>query len=409
MHSHKLKILAGGLAALLAMLACRIVLPATATLPAAADTASPVIVTATPTVPPPTPAATDTITPLPATATPTVLPLTVAASPAIQVLDMLDANNGWALTDTGVVRSMDGGATWYEVTPAGLNGAPASPFFLDAATGWLVVGAGDPTSGMLYHTTDGGITWASTTVPFGGGSLHFIDPMNGWDLVGLSAGMSHEAVAIFRTSDGGESWSKVFTDDPGASGSSDSLPLVGDKNGITALDANHAWVTGAEPMNDLIYVYATQDGGSTWTLQNLAMPAGYSGAMTGPSQPVFFSASEAVLPVQLFANTTGTDFYISHDGGQTWAASTPIAQGGFLAVASATVFFVWDGGATLNVSQDAGASWSTLTPDITIKDDMVSMQFINASTGWVLTSDANNHRMLRKTVDGGAHWTVLIP
>ena len=95
----------------------------------------------------------------------------------------------------------------------------------------------DPTTGTLYHTSDGGATWTSTTVPFGGGSLMFVDPMNGWELIGLSAGMSHQAVAIFRTSDGGATWSRIFIDDPSVAGYSDSLPLVGDKNGIAALDA----------------------------------------------------------------------------------------------------------------------------------------------------------------------------
>jgi photosystem II stability/assembly factor-like uncharacterized protein len=113
--------------------------------------------------------------------------------------------------------------------------------------------------------------------------------------------------------------------------------------------------------------------------------------------------------VLLFANNNGTDFYVSHDAGQTWSQTTPVGQGGFLSVASASDFFVWDGSAPLNVSHDAGASWSTVTPNVNIKDNMVSMQFINASTGWALTSDANSHRMLYKTVDGGATWTVLIP
>jgi photosystem II stability/assembly factor-like uncharacterized protein len=413
MRSIQFKILLGGLAVLLAVLACSTASLAIPTIPAATDTASPVPATAAPTIPataaPTIPATTDTASPVPATATPTIPLLPVASSPSIQSLYMLDVNNGWALTDTGVVRTSDGGTTWYDATPAGLNGAPANPFFLDATTGWLAAGTGNPTTGTLYHTNDGGATWTSTTVPFGGGSINFIDPMHGWELVGLSAGMSHEAVAIFRTNDGGVTWSQVFINDPSVSGSTASLPLVGDKNGIIALDNNHAWVTGSQPSSDFIYIYASQDGGTTWAHQNLAIPSVYSGAMTGASLPVFFGSSDAVLPVLLFANNNGTDFFVSHDGGQTWSASAPVAQGGFLAVASATDFFVWDGNAPLNVSHDAGVSWSTVTPNVNIKDNMVSMQFVNATTGWALTSDANNHRMLYKTMDGGANWTVLIP
>jgi len=420
MRSLQFKILPGGLAVLLAVVACSTTTPAMptiATFPpastAAAVTASSAPVPAL-TLPPTLPAVTEPAntvpaTPPPATAAPGLPALPAAASPAIQSLVMLDLNNGWALTDTGVVRTSDGGSTWYNATPAGLNGAPASPFFLNASTGWLAASAGDPTTGTLYHTSDGGATWSSTAVPFGGGSLNFIDPMNGWDMVELSAGMSHEAVAIFRTSDGGGTWSRIFINDPGVAGSSDSLPLVGDKNGIIALDNNHTWVVGTQPSSDFIYLYTSQDGGTTWAHQEPAIPAGYSGAMTGANLPVFFGSREAVLPVLLFANNSGTDFYVSHDGGQTWTGTTPVGQGGFLAVASARDFFVWDGSASLNVSHDAGASWSTVTPNVNIKDNLVSMQFINGTTGWALTSDVNSHRMLYKTVDGGATWTVLIP
>ena len=104
------------------------------------------------------------------------------------------------------------------------------------------------------------------------------DASNGWDLIGLDAGMSHEAVAVFITSDGGSTWTKVFTDDPTATGSSDSLPLVGDKNGITALDTSHAWVTGAQPSTDFVYVYNSQDGGHTWAHQDVAIPNTYAAA-----------------------------------------------------------------------------------------------------------------------------------
>jgi photosystem II stability/assembly factor-like uncharacterized protein len=380
MYISKYKILVGGLVVLMAVLACGTVPTVTPTVPVIMDTA-----------------------------TPTVPPLQIFASPSIQFLDMLDVNKGWALTDAAVVRTQDGGATWYNVTPARLYGAPTSSFFLDANTGWVTISGADPTNGTLYHTTDGGVTWTSTPVPFGGGFIKFVDPMLGWQLVGLGAGMSHEAVAVFRTSDGGTTWSQVFIDDPSVSGSSDSLPLVGDKNGITALDANHGWVTGAQPSDDFIYIYMTQDGGTTWSHQNLTMPAGYSGAMTSADLPVFFGTNEAVLPVLLFATNNSTDFYVSHDGGQTWTATTPVAQGGFLAVASPTDFFVWDGSAPLNVSNDAGASWSTVTPNVNIKDNMVSMQFVNATTGWALTSDSSSHRTLYKTTDGGKTWATILP
>ena len=413
MRSSTLKILLGGLAVLLAVLACSATTPAMptiATFPpvstaaAVTDTSTPLPATSAPTVP----AATDTATPLPATPAPSLPTLPVATALSIQSLYMLDLNNGWALTDTGVVRTADGGSTWYNSTPAGLNGAPASPFFLNASTGWVAASAGDPTTGTLFYTSDGGATWSSTSVPFGGGSLHFIDAKNGWEMVGLNAGMSHEAVAIFRTSDGGTTWSRILINDPSVAGATDSLPLVGDKNGITVLDSQHAWVTGAQPSNDFIYIYISQDGGITWTHQNLTIPSAYSGAQTGANLPVFFG-SKAVLPVLLFANSNGTDFYVSHDGGQSWSATTPVGQGGFLAVGSASDFFVWDGSAPLNVSHDAGASWSTVTPNVNIKDNMVSMQFVNATNGWALTSDASNHRIAYKTVDGGATWTVLIP
>ena len=421
MRSLQFKIMLGGLAVLLAGMACSTVSPAvptSATLPPASaapavtDTASPIPATASPipaTAAPTVPAITDTATAVPPTTAPTLPTLPAAPTPSIQSLYMLDQKNGWALTDTGVVRTSDGGSSWYNATPSGLNGAPVNPFFLDASTGWLAVNAGDPTTGTLYHTGNGGATWKATTVPFGGGSLDFIDPLHGWDMVGLNAGMSHEAVAIFRTSDGGDTWSRVFINDPGVAGSTDSLPLVGDKNGIIALDNNHAWVTGSQPSDNFIYVYTTQDGGTTWVHQNLSIPSAYKGAMTGASLPVFFGSKEAVLPVLLFANNNGAEFYVSHDGGQNWSASMPIGQGGFLSVGSARDFFVWDGSAPLNASHDAGASWSTVTPNVNIKDNMVSMQFINASTGWALTSDANNHRKLYKTVDGGTTWTVQIP
>ncbi len=144
MVSIRYKILACGAAILLAVLAAC----------SAGSTSTPLI-PAVPTIAaiPVVPAATNTATAVPATAAPASSSLPVAASPAIQSLDMLDVNNGWALTDTAVIRTTDGGATWLTASPSSLSGSPSSTFFLDASTAWLAVMGADPTTGTLFHTT----------------------------------------------------------------------------------------------------------------------------------------------------------------------------------------------------------------------------------------------------------------
>ena len=357
--------------------------------------------------PTPTPAPVTPTLPIP-TSTPS---LPAVASPQIVSFRMLDPNNGWAISDTNVLRTTDGGTTWYNVTPPGTTsfGFNAASYYLDPSTAWVALPGADPTSGTLYATTDGGATWSSVAVPFGGGSIKFVDKSNGWDLVGLSAGMSHQAIAVFTTADGGNTWSQVFTDDPTVSGSSDSLPLVGDKNGVSALDTNHAWVTGAQPSSDFVYIYRSQDGGHTWAHQNVAIPSAYTGGMTSASLPSFFGPNTGVLPVVMIASSNGVVFYNSHDAGQTWTASRSVAGGGFSSVASAADFFVWDGGTSLNVSHDSGATWSVVTPNINVQSQLASFQFVDAITGWALTEDASSHHSFYKTADSGATWTELIP
>jgi photosystem II stability/assembly factor-like uncharacterized protein len=374
---------------LLAILACN--LPA-------ATTKSPITVT-------------DTIAPVKALSTATSPSLPVVASPQISDLQMLDVNNGWAIGTGKIMRTPDGGSTWYDVTPTGISGldVTAGRFFLDPSKGWVTIAGADLNSGTLYRSIDGGITWNSTTIPFSGASLYFTDASDGWALVGLGSGMSHEAVAIFRTSDGGITWNQVFINDPTVPGSSDSLPFVGDKNGIVALDGNHAWVTGAQPSSDFIYIYVSQDGGSSWSQPAIDMPAGYAGAMTNAFLPHFFGSTNGILPVGMYSNAPGTVFYLSKDGGLTWTPTTPVVLNGNYSIASAVDFFVWDGGPALSISHDAGSTWSTEAPNINLKDTLMSFQFVNATTGWAVTGDASNHNSLYKTTDGGTTWLTIIP
>src|ERR1700690_590018 len=78
--------------------------------------------------------------PEPVTAAPPRLSAPISSAPAFTAIHMLDAVNGWAITDTGVVRTNDGGATWHDVTPSRVTklGFGTTFDFLDSNHGWVV-------------------------------------------------------------------------------------------------------------------------------------------------------------------------------------------------------------------------------------------------------------------------------
>jgi len=148
---------------ILFLVACRAA-PATAgpTPPLATDTTAPL---SSPT--PGAPASTATVTPVPPA-------LLTVANPALIQIDFQDTKDGWgiAANDSGyVLRTVDGGRTWLNATPTGLSavGFSTSLFVLNVNTVWLLAPGTDFFSAVLYHSLDGGATWASNPVPFPGG------------------------------------------------------------------------------------------------------------------------------------------------------------------------------------------------------------------------------------------------
>ncbi len=102
---------------------------------------------------------------------------------------------------------------------------------------------------------------------------------------------------ITRTYDGGQTWQ--YSQIPGAEGY-----VVW---GITALDANRAWVSmNYRADRSKSRIYRTQDGGATWQLQFQGRSAGYS--------VHFFDAQNGVMIRR------GVPVHTA-DGGQTWTAA----------------------------------------------------------------------------------------
>jgi photosystem II stability/assembly factor-like uncharacterized protein len=340
---------------------------------------------------------------------PVTINLPLVDSPQLTQFYFLNENDGWGVTELQVIRTNDGGATWYDATPAASAQFGYAPsVFFDAQTAWILISSDDTTTGTLHHTTDGGSNWNSSAVPFGYASLQFLDSSNGFAMADLGAGAGSQGVAIYKTTDAGTTWQMVFQHEPGME---KSLPLGGQKYGFTFLDASRGWVGGTLPVDNYIYLYRTRDGGAAWSEVNLALPAGYESAQTGNYGPQFFSATEGILVVNLVMSSDPgfvTVVYRTGDGGETWAPGQVISFGRPSDFHSASDGVAWGGG-QFYVTRDAGQTWGAVTPNEDFNASLSSFQFASPLIGWALTTNEASDPSLYKTTDGGTTWTLLIP
>jgi len=355
-------------------------------------------------------------TPYPDTPSPARIDGPRVEAPAIIELEMFDELNGWAVTDTQIVRTNDGGITWYNVSPPDMveTGYSVGTFFLGNDHAWVQKPDLEkyPNSGTLYRTTDGGRSWDNFVVPFSGGDLSFVDAEHGWALADLGVGAGSNAVAVFQTTNGGASWEKTYTNDPNDKDASDSLPLGGIKSDLIPLDMNTAWVTGVTYAPGEVYLYRTIDGGRSWKQVGLPLPPEAPNFELGidKDQMKFVSPADAYLALRMSGDATETAVYVTHDAGNTWRLTPTVLDGAgassFLTGQDAILY----NGEQFQVTHDGADSWTAVAPDMAFGETFVTMDFVNSMSGWVITIDpSTNHRSLYRTQDGGLTWLPVVP
>lgn len=351
-----------------------------------------------PTITPPSP----TITP------PTVVPPPIVNTPSINDLQMIDSTNGWAIGNSYVLRTENGGATWYNVSMPNVASF-RSGFFQTASKGWVIALDSNSGMAMLFRTTNGGSTWtAYNNLPFNGGTLQFLDDRNGFIMSGLPDGMHKHVIQLYQTSDGGATWTLKYAVDPNQP--NNTLPFGGIKQGMTFRDTSTGWIGGYTPTTGMIYLYKTTNGGTSWTQQMLPIPPGYENADMNTTAPTFFGVNDAVLPVWMTIGVGQRDLflYVTHDGGATWNYSTSFARNGstteFISTRDA---FSWNAGGFLQATSDGGATWRQLTSTANFGEGIREMDFVSTTTGWVIDMDDNGNPALYRTIDGGFTWVML--
>jgi photosystem II stability/assembly factor-like uncharacterized protein len=354
-------------------------------------------------------------TPYPDTPAPPAIAAPQVDAPALIDIQFFNELEGWGLTETQIVRTNDGGLSWYNVTPADLVeiGSTVATFILDQDHAWVQKPDFNnfPNNGLLYHTSDGGLTWIISSTPFSGGDLSFLDANNGWMLADLGVGAGSNAVAVFQTGDGGATWTQTYTNDPNLPDAGDSLPLGGLKSDLVPLDMETAWVAGVIYSPGTIYLFRTDDRGRNWAPVDLEIPAGSENFELGidREQIQFVSVTDGFLIVRISGDSTQTAVYVTTDAGDTWMLTPTLipnaGESDFISAEEAVIY----NGEQFYVTRDAARTWTTVTPDIVFGDSFDGMEFVDPNTGWIMTLDPNNHRSLYRTNDGGVTWSPVVP
>jgi photosystem II stability/assembly factor-like uncharacterized protein len=255
---------------------------------------------------------------------------TVATANILWSVDFVDPQNGWAAAagehDGHILHTSDGGITW-AVQSSEPSAGFSSVFFIDTNRGWAVGAKNNEWAppeanslGLILATSDGGRTWrrqlsppvvqawgpdvaGRTIIATPGGpwsdeyvgrlvkglsSVYFVDARTGY-----AAGNDCN---IVKTEDGGTTWKRqvcpaggsvnlrsiFFVDASRGWAVGDSVVMSTTNGGKTWVphrlparslasvyfaDARHGWVVGGAGEGDTGVIFATSDGGRSWTSQ----------------------------------------------------------------------------------------------------------------------------------------------
>lgn len=338
------------------------------------------------------------------------------------------------------------GASWSDIGPAGLSNCPppdictivSPPVFLDSSRARIVVIRGQeflpPTTLSFMYTENGGTTWGLAQIDeidegricpgygcLAGVDLEFSDPRNGWLSASASLGMHTNALYLYRTRDGGQSWTalvKTWTGDAGGPGWTPT-PIV---HQLSFIDASTGWAVSGWRF-DSGTLLSTRDGASSWRPMSLEVPVAYAEMGRDHYDPVFFSPDSGVLPVRFYGRDDEQvlGFYTTRDAGGTWSLTATLEDPelekfdvaldiAWSAIDEATWLVVVDK-SKLYQTHDHGQTWEVFAAEGLGDFDLIEIQFVSETEGWGLAqiceSGVGCANSMFATHDGGHTWIPM--
>lgn len=305
-------------------------------------------------------------------------PLTSGVTVTFRGVSAVSADVVWVSGSRGtVLRSLDGGETWQNVSPKGMAGLDFRDVdAIDRQTAYIL-SIGNGNASRILKTTDGGSTW--TEMFLNPSEDGFFDAMSFWD-ANHGIAFSDSAKGLFfiiTTEDGGRTWTRLgglppALDNEGAfAASGTNIAVWGDR---------HVWIgTGAAAKARVLH---SPDRGTTWTIADTPIP---SGASAGIYSIAFRDALHGIVVGGDYSkeDLALDNVAVTDDGGKTWRLAPGV--GGFRSVvtyfpAASGPNILALGPSGADISNDDGRTW---TPSSTPARGLHTFSFARGtSTGF---------------------------
>ncbi len=260
--------------------------------------------------------------------------------------------------------------------------------------------------GLLFRSVDRGTSWQQRPVPPGNfprPEISFIDDQQGWFATGGAPATqcNGAGTAVWHTRDGGNTWQQVATVDWQHQVSS-GIGFFQCKEGLSFVDARHGFLGAWDP-NSRPTIYGTADGGITWTATSLPDPPGFVTQAGGFTlRPGLAKGFGTTLLIPAWGETEY--IFRSIDGGTNWTYLATAGQGinSVTFVTESRWLKISNDGSALETT-DAGKTWHSYPSDYRDAAGVTSVFVF----GDPLVGYGTVRGGIRRTVDGGLHWTLI--